>query len=42
MEETTTWEYQFGHHYGPPALQMPFLFQNMLSSSPLTPPLLFS
>lgn len=34
MEETTIWSYQFGDHCSPPALQMPLVFQNMLSSSP--------
>lgn len=37
MEETTTREHQFGHHYSSPAVQIPFLFQNTLSSSPHTP-----
>lgn len=37
MEESTTWEQQFGHNYSSPAVQIPFLFQNMLSSSPHTP-----
>lgn len=34
MEETTTWDYQFGRYYNPLALHMPLVFRNMLGSSP--------